>query len=113
MTLKEIFQELWTPSGSIGVNPKGYQRAVEGIGHSVLGAFCVSLLGLPMGVLTSFVIAAIYFVVKETSDLKKGGRLPDSVEDALFVAIGCAYSGPVVWPLTVLLVAGYSMVRTK
>ena len=67
-----------------------HHRGATGVWHSLLGAQAASAVfsfsGLGLICATVFV-AAVYWV-KESGDLSRGGSWWDSVEDALFVALG-------------------------
>lgn len=78
-----------TPSAR---NPDPHHRGATGFWHFGLGVIPGAGLGLcGWPVIASAVwIAAIYFLVKEVRDIRRGGRRLDSVEDALFVAMGGA-----------------------
>lgn len=103
-----ILAEIRTPSGQQGPLSASYRRAVEGIGHAVLGAALAAPFGL-WGLGAGFVIAAFYWAAKEAGDLKRGGRLWDGAEDATMVAIGAWY-GPAWWGAMVMGCAACIMV---
>jgi len=108
MILDDLFGEILTPSGQPGPLHKAYERAVEGIGHAMLGAGLVSLLGV-WGLLPGMAVAVAYWWIKERGDLKRGGSWADGAEDMLLVWLGAFY-GPWWWPLVILAVGGYLMV---
>ena len=74
-----------------------YLFIVIAIGHAMLGA-ALSWGGLAVG--------AVYWIVKERGDLKRGGAYKDGLFDTAFVIIGIAYEGPIWWPILVIVSAG-------
>ena len=107
MILSLIWAEINTPSGQAGPLSGAYRRAVEGIGHAVLGAaFCAYLDG--WGLALAVPVAAIYWLAKERGDLRRGGRWLDGAEDAVMVGLGAWY-GPAWWPALVLACGGLQM----
>lgn len=108
MILDDLFGEILTPSGQPGPMHKAYERAVEGIGHAMLGAGLVSLLGV-WGLLPGMAVAAVYWWVKERGDLRRGGDWLDGIEDALMVSLGAWY-GLWWWPAVMLGCGAYLMV---
>lgn len=96
--MKEIVQNIWkgivTPSAR---NEDEYSFLVIAIAHIMLGASFVWL-----GWFAIF-IPLIYFIVKEIPDLMNGGSLLDSFADSFFLSVGLTYSGPVLWPIVILV----------
>jgi hypothetical protein len=110
-----IIAELNTPTGQIGPLDGAYRRAAGGVWHAVVGAVFCAVFGL-WGLPSALVIATIYWAVKEIVDLRRGGGLWDSVEDAICVCLGAWY-GVWWWPAMVCLAGGIILasaaVRTK
>lgn len=105
MPMKNIgrnFKALWksamTPSAP---NETPYQFVVIAIGHAMVGA------AMSWG---GFMVAALYWFVKERRDLKRGGAWLDGLVDTAFVALGLAYSGPIWWPMVVMFSAVFGAV---
>ena len=92
--LKALWRSIVTPSSA---NETPYQFAVIAIGHAMLGA------ALSWG---GFLIAVAYWVIKERGDLKRGGAWRDGLIDTGFVSLGLIYSGPIWWPVAVMVLAG-------
>lgn len=85
--LRKMWRAFLTPSPR---NPDPHHRAATGVWHASLGA-------IPGLVLANYctweAFTTVTFVVttygyKEWSDLRRGGSLSDSIEDAAFVALG-------------------------
>jgi hypothetical protein len=102
-----IWEEIQTPSGQTGPLSAAYRRAVEGIGHGVLGAAFCAPFGV-WGIAPGIVIAAAYWAIKERGDLRRGGRVWDGVEDTVMVCLGAWY-GVWWWPAMILGAGGYIM----
>lgn len=108
--------EILTPSGQTGPKAQAYQRAVEAIGHALLGA-CVPALALWLAgdwwtaaaaylvIALRVGLAGLYWLAKEAGDLRRGGRLADGLTDTGMVWVGTLY-GPGWWPLAVMALAG-------
>lgn len=99
-----IAAELETPTGMVGPLHGAYTRAMSGIGHAVLGAAFAAPFGWH-GIIAACLIASLYWVAKESGDLRRGGNLWDGIEDAICVSLGAWY-GPWWWPMAVLAAAG-------
>lgn len=108
--LKLIWQELETPTGQIGPLHASYLRAAGGVWHSVAGAIACNVFGSAWGLALALPLAAIYWLVKETGDLRRGGRFTDGIEDAVMVGLGAWY-GAGWWPLA-LCAAGLTMMAS-
>jgi len=106
--IHQIIAELKTPSGQTGPLHGAYDRAVQGLGHAMLGAAAVGLIGA-WGFAAGLGIALAYWIAKEWGDLGRGGDLRDGIEDALMVWLGCFY-GPWWWPMLMLGCGAYLMV---
>lgn len=106
--LRLILAELRTPSNQQGPLHGAYDRAVQGLGHAMLGAAAAGLFG-GWGLAFGLAVAVAYWLAKERGDLRRGGALWDGLEDAVMVCVG-TYYGPWWWPLVVLACAGYVMV---
>jgi len=95
--MRQNFSSLWkeinTPSSS---KESSYTFLIIALAHIMLGAL-FSWLG--------FIFSILYFILKERSDLNKGGSLGDTIYDTLFVSIGVLYSGPMWWPILAFLLA--------
>lgn len=85
-----------------------YTVAVSSIGHAVLGALLVALMGLS-GLSVALAIGAAYWWIKERGDLRRAGQplrcgaVLDGLEDAASVALGACYPGPWWWAAAVLV----------
>ena len=108
MIIDDLFGEILTPSGQPGPLHKAYERCVEGIGHAMLGACAVAILG-GWGLAFGIAVAVAYWLVKERGDLKRGGSWADGAEDALMVCLGAFY-GPWWWPLVIVAVGAYLLI---
>ena len=103
-TIREIWSAILTPSRP---DEAAYDRLVIAIAHAVLGAALATLLapyaaaGAAVGRLG---LTALYALVKEGSDRRRGGSLRDSLWDTAAVALGMGY-GTTWWPVTVLCLA--------
>jgi len=91
--LEALWREAMRPSGP---DEGPYQFTVIAIGHAMIGA-ALSWGGLP--------VAALYWLVKERNDLRRGGCWRDGMIDTGFVALGTFYSGPFWWPILVIVLA--------
>ena len=103
-----ILEEINTPTGMIGPLHGAYTRAMSGIGHAVLGASAFAALGL-WGIVWAAIGAAVYWLLKERGDLRRGSDLWDGVEDAICLSLGAWY-GPWWWPVAALAAAGIILV---
>lgn len=84
---KTIWAEFRTPSSR---NPDPHHRGATGVWHAALGAIPGLVLadyGLWPASATVVCVVAVYFH-KERGDLRRGGSLADSLEDAAFVGSG-------------------------
>lgn len=108
---RDIAFEVATPSGQSGPASLAYARAVEGMGHAMLGA-CLAVLLSGYGLWFGLAVALVYWLVKERGDLRRGGAWADGAEDALLVWIG-TYYGPWWWPPLIMVLAGYLMVVSR
>jgi len=106
--LRLILAELRTPSNQQGPLHGAYDRAVQGLGHAMIGAALAGPLGGVYGMALGFPIALAYWLIKERGDIGRGGDVRDGIEDALMVWMGCFY-GPWWWPALILLCGGYLM----
>lgn len=92
--MRDLWREILTPSPA---DEKSYRFTVVAISHAMLGAV-FSFLGLLFGF--------AYWVLKERKDLRRQGNLWDGLIDTAFVVIGTFYSGPIWWPISIMLLAG-------
>jgi len=106
--IHQIIAELKTPSGQTGPLHGAYDRAVQGLGHAMIGAAMASVLGW-YGLAAGLAVALAYWLVKEAGDIGRGGDVRDGIEDALMVWLGCFY-GPWWWPMLMLGCGAYLMV---
>ena len=87
MMLKSVWGEFRTPSKR---NPDPHHRGATGIWHAALGAIPGLVLadygGWPVFVTVPFLVAV--YMYKELGDVFRGGSVSDSLEDAVFVAMG-------------------------
>ncbi len=97
--LRQLIGTILMPSPR---DESGYDWAVIGIGHVMLGAALQGVLGAS-GAALRLSIAMAYWAVKERGDLKRGGNLRDGLVDAALVAYGACYQGPRWWPVALLL----------
>lgn len=89
----------WDALTEPGVTASGaYTRGAVAAWHALLGAAIASL--FPPYWWAAFVIVAVYWW-KEDRDIAAGGKIADSIEDAIFVYLGALY-GPWWWPLVIL-----------
>ena len=100
-----ILEELRTPSGQTGPLSDAYVRAVTAGGHALLGAAVCAYAGA-WGLAFAIPVGLSYWVLKERSDLRRGGAVLDGAEDAVMVSIGAWY-GVTWWPAVVLACMGY------
>jgi len=75
--------------------------------HAVVGATLTATFG-GYGIWAGLAYAAIYWLVKEFGDLRRGGAWLDGIEDATAVWLGGWY-GVWWWPAMVLGIGGYVM----
>lgn len=107
MTLIDrLWRQLETPD-SAAVPSRAYIRAVIAIGHAMLGAAAVGILG-GSGLWVAGALAGVYWLLKERADLQRGGSVWDGLEDAVMVGLGAWY-GAWWWPALIILCAGYIM----
>ncbi len=106
--IRQIIAELQTPSGQTGPLHGAYDRAVQGLGHALIGAAMAGIAVL-YGLTAGFPEALAYWFVKELGDMRRGGSFRDGIEDAIMVWLGCFY-GPWWWPVLMLACGGYLMV---
>ena len=102
-----ILAELRKPSNQQGPLHGAYDRAVQGLGHAMIGAALAGAFGV-WGGAAAFALAVVYWLIKERGDIGRGGDMRDGIEDALMVWLGCFY-GPWWWPALMLLCGGYLM----
>ena len=74
--------------------------------HAVLGADLGALantagLAAVSAGLLRLSLGAVYWLVKERGDLRRGGGVVDGLVDAGFVSLGALYPGPAWWPWAV------------
>lgn len=93
LSLHALWREAMRPSGP---SEHPYRFTVIAIGHAMLGAV-LSWAGL--------IAAGIYWIVKEWRDLRRGGAWRDGLIDTAFVGLGTLYTGPLWWPVLVMLLA--------
>ena len=105
--IRQIIAELKTPTGQTGPLHGAYDRAVQGLGHAMIGAALAGAFGVWGGV-AAFALAVGYWLAKEAGDIGRGGDVRDGIEDALMVWLGCFY-GPWWWPMLMLVCGAYLM----
>lgn len=105
--LRLILAELRAPSNRQGPLHGAYDRAVQGLGHAMIGASLACAFGV-WGGAAAFALAVGYWLVKEAGDIGRGGDLRDGIEDAVMVWLGCFY-GPWWWPALMLACGSYLM----
>ncbi|MFV0409457.1 MAG: hypothetical protein ACK5LJ_07085 [Paracoccus sp. (in: a-proteobacteria)] len=98
--LNSLITTILTPSAR---DEDGYQWAVIGLGHVMLGAALQGLLGAA-GVAMRLLIAVMYWLIKERGDVRRGGGLRDGLVDTALVGVGAFYAGPRWWPVAVMAV---------
>ena len=103
-----ILAELRTPSNQQGPLHGAYDRAVQGLGHAMIGAALAGVLGW-YGLAAGLAVALAYWLAKEAGDIGRGGDVRDGIEDAIMVWLGCFY-GPWWWPMLMLGCGAYLMV---
>ena len=96
-TLRALWRGIATPSSP---SEDAYSFTVIALAHVLLGAGLAALSGAP-----AWQVAVGYAVLKEGVDLWRGASWRDALLDALFVALGALYSGPLWWPVTALVAA--------
>ena len=93
--LDRLWHRLWAEIN----NPGGgefaaeHHRATTFAGHVMIGA-CFAGLGYWWA---GFVVAGVYYLIKEAPDMRRGGKLRDGIEDTAGVWFGTFY-GPWWWP---------------
>lgn len=109
--LEEVNRPSGTPPGPM---QGAYERAVVGIGHLVLGAAVGGMLwpvtGWPEAI-ARLTFGAAYWGIKEAGDLRRGGTVRDSIEDASLVTLGLFYAGQWWAPGAAILIGAYLMAR--
>lgn len=103
--MRDVFREIWRVLRQPSSGRNWYEWALMALGHAMLGALFAVVLRewVPASwgyVPTAALIAIAYFAAKEIPDLRRGGRISDSVEDAALVFLGATYGGPL-WPVIV------------
>jgi len=106
--IRLIWAELDTPTGQTGPLSAAYARAAGGVWHAMLGAALCASLGW-YGLAPGLAAAALYWLVKERGDLRRGGAIMDGLEDAVMVWLGAWY-GAAWWPVMVCCAGLYVMV---
>lgn len=106
--LNLFLDELLTPTGQQGPLKAAYDRAASGVWHAVLGAVFCGAFGW-WGLGPAFAVALVYWLLKETGDLRRGGKFWDGIEDAICVGLGLWY-GTGWWPLMICLMGAVIMV---
>ena len=99
-----LIRDLLTPSP--GATP--YQAGVMAMAHAMLGAALCASLGW-YGLAPGLAASALYWLVKERGDLRRGGAIMDGLEDAVMVWLGAWY-GAAWWPVMVCGAGLYVMV---
>lgn len=94
--MKNHIIELFTPTGIEGPKAEAYLRGATGVWHVVLGAALALLL-------SPWLIIPVY-VLKELNDIRQGGAVADSIEDAVCVAVGTLTATSAMFPAVALLV---------
>jgi hypothetical protein len=88
-----FFDEIGRPTGTApGPLHAAYERAVVGMAHMALGAAAASILPMEwavLGAVARLTVMAVYWLAKESGDLKRGGTVADGIEDAACVGLGC------------------------
>jgi len=98
-----LIRDLLTPSP--GATP--YQAGVMAMAHALLGAAATGAFG-GWGLGFGLAVAAVYWTVKESGDILRGGAFVDGAEDAAMVWLG-TYYGPPWWPAAMLACGVYVM----
>ena len=101
--LDRLWSEINNPNGGELIQP--YTRAVQAGGHAMLGA-CFAVGGVWWA---GLIVAAIYWLIKERGDLRRGGAVADGLEDAVMVWLGTFY-GSLWWPFVIMGCMAYVMV---
>jgi hypothetical protein len=108
--IQVVWRELLRPSTLPNdATALDYHRGVIGMTHALVGAGLVAIIGAdPQGWALAMSlrlgIGAIYYLVKEVGDLRRGGQFWDGAEDALMVTLGSWLWGNPWWPLVILVV---------
>lgn len=95
--IRRIRADIMTPSQG----ESGYVWAVIALSHVMLGAAAQGVIGFAPSPLTIMSVIAAYWVIKEISDLWRGGSFRDGLTDAALVGFGSLYQGPRWWPLAI------------
>lgn len=101
--LRDLWRAIRTPSRP---DEAVYDRLVISLAHAMLGAGLAALTA-PLavaGAIGRAVLTALYWLLKERADLRRGGGVRDGLWDTAAVALGFAYGAPW-WPLAALLLA--------
>ena len=96
-SLRALWRGIATPSSA---SEDAYSFTVIALAHVLLGAGLAALTGAP-----AWQIAAAYALLKEGVDLWRGASWLDALLDALFMALGALYTGPLWWPVAALVSA--------
>lgn len=86
--MTDLLRDILTPSP--GATP--YQAGVMAMAHAMLGAALCASLGW-YGLAPGLAAAALYWLVKERGDLRRGGAIMDGLEDAVMVWLGSSKTG--------------------
>lgn len=89
--MRSILSQIWRELSRPSAGRSWYEWATMALGHVMLGALAAELLaffGAPASLGVALVIATLYFLAKETRDLRSGAPVSDSVTDAAFVMLG-------------------------
>lgn len=97
--LRRLIDIIATPSLP---DEDGYQWALIGIGHVMLGAALQGAVGAA-GAVARLMITVAYWLAKERGDLKRGGSWRDGLIDAALVGFGAFYDGPRWWPVAAMV----------
>ena len=114
--LADIWRVLATPT----TGRTWYEWATIAMAHAVLGADLGALadtagLAAVSAGLLRLSLGAVYWLIKERGDLRRGGTVADGLVDAGFVALGALYPGPAWWPwaVTAAVAAGVIFIRAR
>jgi len=104
----DIWREMMTPSAR-GERP--FLSLLIAVAHAVLGA---ALWPLASGLVAGARLAApaLYWLIKERADLKRGGGVRDGMIDAAMVGLGAFY-GAGWWPAAILSAAVLAAILTS
>lgn len=107
-TLIAIWREMMTPSTRA---ERPFTSLLIAVAHAVLGA---ALWPLAAGIVAGVRLGgpALYWLIKERADLKRGGSVRDGLIDAGFVGLGTFY-GAAWWPVAVLSAAVLAAILTS